>query len=66
MKNIGFLGCGKIGQALLAHVKEQGYGEGIFIEDPFVERQGEPVVRGIEEELYEKTQLIVECATADV
>ena len=31
MKNIGFLGCGKIGQALLAHVKEQGYGEVIFI-----------------------------------
>ena len=66
MKNIGFLGCGKIGQALLAHVKEQCYGEVIFIEDPFVELQGEPVVRGIEEELYEKTQLIVECATADV
>ena len=66
MKKIGFLGCGKIGQALLKHVKEEGYGEIVFIEDPFAELPGEPVIRKAQEEFYEKTDLIVECATADV
>ncbi|MBO5112481.1 MAG: DUF108 domain-containing protein [Lachnospiraceae bacterium] len=66
MKKIGFLGCGKIGQALLKHVKEEGYGEIVFIEDPYVELSGEPVIRKAEESAYEKAELIVECATADV
>ncbi|MBO5057566.1 MAG: DUF108 domain-containing protein [Lachnospiraceae bacterium] len=66
MKKIGFLGCGKIGQALLAHIKEEGYGEIVFIEDPFAELPGEPVIREPLESAYEKAELIVECANADV
>ncbi|MDO4269077.1 MAG: DUF108 domain-containing protein [Eubacteriales bacterium] len=66
MKQVGFLGCGKIGQALLKHLHEQGYGEAVFIEDPSVILEGEPVVRAASEELYSRAQLVVECATADV
>lgn len=66
MKKIGFLGCGKIGQALLKHIREKGYGQVVFIEDPFVELPGEPVIRTPEEELYQKTDLVIECCTADV
>lgn len=66
MKTIGFLGCGKIGRALLAHMREEGYAELSFIEDPFADLPGEPLVREPDEALYEKTDLIIECATADV
>ena len=66
MKKIGFLGCGKIGQALLKHIKEKGYGQVVFIEDPFADLPGEPVVRSPREELYGETELVIECCTADV
>ena len=66
MIKIGFLGCGKIGQALLKHAKEEGYADIIFIEDPYAKLPGEPVIRDADESLYEKTDLVVECATADV
>lgn len=66
MKKIGFLGCGKIGQTLLRHVKEKEYGKVIFIEDPKVELPQEPVVRTPREELYQETDLVIECCTADV
>ncbi len=66
MKKIGFLGCGKIGQAILAHVKEQRYAEVAFIADPVAVIPGEPVVRFCEEALLEGVDLVIECATADV
>ncbi|OUP81131.1 hypothetical protein B5F07_18580 [Lachnoclostridium sp. An169] len=66
MKKIGFLGCGKIGQALLKHIKEKRYGQVVFIEDPFADLPGEPVVRSPREELYGETELVIECCTADV
>lgn len=66
MKKIGFLGCGKIGQALLAHIKEEKAGEVIFIEDPNVALPGETIVRTPDAQRYREADLIVECATADV
>ena len=66
MKKIGFLGCGKIGQALLAHITEKKIGEVVFIEDPFVKLPGRPVVREPREECYREAELVIECATADV
>lgn len=66
MKKTGFLGCGKIGQALLRHIHEKNYAEVVFIEDPIVELAGENIVRAPQEELYRKADLIIECATASV
>lgn len=70
MRKIGFLGCGKIGQALLTHAKEKGYAEVSFIEDPMADIPGEIVIRGNDAEeirrAYEDADLIVECATAAV
>ncbi|MDD6812273.1 MAG: DUF108 domain-containing protein [Lachnospiraceae bacterium] len=63
---IGFLGCGKIGSKLLAHIKEENYGEVVFIQDPFAEIPGENVIRQQEESCYAKTELVIECATAPV
>lgn len=66
MKKIGFLGCGKIGQALLKHIEEMGYGKVVFIEDPYVELPGEPVVRVPDEQRYQEADLVIECCTAGV
>ncbi len=70
MRKIGFLGCGKIGQMLLSHVKEEGYAEVSFIEDPAVTIDGERIIRGDDPqetmEAYASADLIVECATASV
>lgn len=63
---IGFLGCGKIGKALLHHVKEEKYGEIVFIQDPFAQLPDENVIRKQEESCYAETDLVIECATADV
>lgn len=66
MKKISFLGCGKIGQAILKHVKEEGYAEISFIEDPFAEIPGENVTKELVPSLYEDVDLVIECATANV
>lgn len=66
MKNIAFLGCGKIGQALLKHAKEEGYANIAFVEDPFVKLVGETVITAPDEKYYEKADLVIECATAGV
>lgn len=70
MRKIGFLGCGKIGQTLLAHVRKEGYAEVSFIEDPAVTIEGEEVIRGDDpaktQEAYASADLVVECATASV
>lgn len=66
MRNIAFLGCGKIGQSLLTHAKEEGYANIAFIEDPYVQFADETVIKEPDEQYYEKADLIIECATAGV
>lgn len=66
MKKISFLGCGKIGKALLNHAKEEGYAEISFIEDPFADIPGETVITSPDASMYERVDLVIECATADV
>ncbi|MCR4871175.1 MAG: DUF108 domain-containing protein [Atopobiaceae bacterium] len=61
---IGFLGYGKIGKAVAAHVIERG-DEVAFVQDPFVtEAGGAPVVAEADEALLAGTDLVVECAMA--
>lgn len=69
MKKIGFLGAGKIGRAMMAHVREKGNGEIVFVYDPFVaesEILGVPVAKELKPEMFDGLDLAVECATADV
>jgi aspartate dehydrogenase len=68
MKKVGFLGCGKIGSALLNHVIAREDAEPAFIQDPFItaERAQCPVIRQADPDHYRNADLIVECATADV
>lgn len=67
MKKIGFLGCGKIGGALLRHVAEMADAQPAFIQDPFFPETAAPcpVIRQADPQYYCGTDLIVECATAD-
>lgn len=61
---IGFLGYGKIGKAVAAHVIERG-DEVAFVQDPFVtDAGGAPVVAEADEALLAGTDLVVECAMA--
>ncbi|RVU97082.1 DUF108 domain-containing protein [Coriobacteriales bacterium OH1046] len=63
---IGFLGYGKIGKAVAAHVVERG-DEVSFVQDPFVaEAGGIPIVTEADPELLAGTDLVVECAMASV
>lgn len=65
MKRIGFLGCGKIGRALLKHVRETGH-EVAFVQDIFYREPADfPVIEAPDPALYATADLIVECATAD-
>ena len=69
MKKIAFLGGGKVGQAMAAHVLENKSAEIAFIYDPFQKEDtllGVPVVRELSEAYFEGLDLVVECATADV
>ena len=69
MKKIAFLGGGKVGQAMAAHVLENKSAEIAFIFDPFQKEDtllGVPVIRELKEECFEGLDLVVECATADV
>lgn len=69
MKKVGFLGCGKIGKALVRHIEEIGDTEVAFIQDPgFVNDLGLscPVITEADEQLYESADLMIECATAGV
>lgn len=68
-KQVGFLGCGKIGKTMLHHLLEQGEHSISFIQDIFFEKEAGmdfPVVTQQNETLLEQTDLVVECATADV
>ncbi|WP_434310133.1 aspartate dehydrogenase domain-containing protein [Hominifimenecus sp. rT4P-3] len=67
-KSIGFLGCGKIGRSMLDYVREKPELEVSFVQDPFFPLEGAefPVCKEAKEELLQKTDLVVECAMADV
>ena len=65
MKRVGFLGCGKIGRAMLKHVREKG-DEVAFVQDIFFQGEADfPVIERPDPEVYANADLIVECATAD-
>ena len=67
MSKIGFLGCGKIGKALLQKAKSMEETSVVFIQDLLYDGQEEmPVIRTADESLYGQCDMIVECATADV
>lgn len=69
MKKVGFLGCGKIGKALAKHLLETDEGKISFIQDPgFINDLGTncPVLTESNETLLTQTDLVIECATADV
>lgn len=65
MKNIGFLGCGKIGRVVLNHVKEMGC-EIAFVQDPFLKDEEEEfkVISQPDPAYYAKADLVVECSTS--
>ena len=68
-KRVGFLGCGKIGKAMLHHLMEQGEHSVSFIQDIFFQPEEGmtfPVVTERSDALLAQTDLVVECATADV
>ncbi|MBE5809259.1 MAG: DUF108 domain-containing protein [Clostridiales bacterium] len=62
---VGFLGCGKIGRALVRHVLETGH-QVSFVQDIFFKDEADfPVIEKPDPAAYAGTDLIVECATAD-
>lgn len=64
---IGLLGFGKIGKALAEEVIAASNAELVFIQDPFApETDLAPMVRESDPSWYEKVDLMLECATADV
>ena len=65
MKRIGFLGCGKIGRALLRHARETGHAVA-FVQDIYFQDEADfPVIDKPDPAVYAGADLIVECATAD-
>ena len=69
MRRIGFLGCGKIGKALVRHIAEREDMAVEFIQDPgFTNDIGIqcPVLAKADEAAFAGADLIVECATAQV
>lgn len=65
MKRIGFLGCGKIGRALLKHARETGHAVAFVQDISFNGEADYPVIAGPDPAVYAGADLIVECATAD-
>lgn len=67
-KNIGFLGCGKIGGSMLESLKSFKDVSVSFVQALDFSAKGRafPVVTGQDEALLAKTDLVVESATADV
>lgn len=69
MKKIGFLGCGKIGHRIASHIIDHHLGKITFIQDPFFENTLNlscPVIDSASETLLAQSDLIIECATADI
>lgn len=68
MASIGFLGCGKIGKAMVRHIQARKDHSIAFIQDPFFQNDcgvESPILAQLDEDLC-KADLVVECATADV
>ncbi len=63
---IAFLGCGKIGHAILKEAMEMDAVQVVFVQDVIDHPDlGEiPQIREYDEQLYQETDLIIECATA--
>lgn len=68
-KKVGFLGCGKIGKTILQHLLSQGEHTISFVQDIFFQPEDGmnfPVISESDESLLAETDLVVECANADV
>ena len=67
MKNVGFLGCGKIGKAMLNDLIEENKHKVSFVCDPYFKEEGSfEVVEQISDEYLEKTDLVIEAAMSSV
>ena len=67
MATVGFLGCGKIGKAMVRHLLARGDHTIAFIQDPGFDNDlglDCPIVSQLDEALC-RADLVVECATAD-
>lgn len=68
MATVGFLGCGKIGKAMVRHLQVRGEHSIAFVQDPLFGEDldpGCPVLPQLDEHLC-RADLVVEGATADV
>lgn len=67
MMRIGFLGCGKIGKAILQECMEEEDVCVTLIQDPMWNGEAPcRVIKESEENAFQNCDLVVECATADV
>ncbi len=67
MARVGFLGCGKIGKAMIGHLKAQNDHSVAFVQNRSSKNDsdlGYPVVNELDRNIC-KADLLVECATAD-
>ena len=68
-KKVGLLGCGKIGKSILTHILEQGEHQISFIQDIFYQPEDGmdiPVIKEADERLLAQSDLVIECANAEV
>lgn len=68
-KRVAFLGCGKIGQAMLKHIQQNDLADLAFIQDPFFHSDDPapcPVVDRPDAAMYDGVDLVIECATSSV
>ena len=66
---IAFLGCGKIGQKMLAYINTREDCSVSYIQDPFLDAEKVPgicVIKEADAALLAETDLVIECATASV
>lgn len=68
MKKVGFLGCGKIGKAMLNDLLETNEHEISFVQDPLFDGSGYDFITTpkASEELLRKTDLVIEASMASV
>ena len=68
MKNVGFLGCGKIGRTMMNDIIEGGVHKVLFVQDPFYadENASYEITKKAGVELLEKTDLVIEASMASV
>ena len=68
MKKVGFLGCGKIGKAMLNDLLETNEHEISFVQDPLFDGSGYDFIttQKASEELLGKTDLVIEASMASV